>query len=71
MPAIVFPSSPTFGQIHVASNNVTYTWVGDRWSSENPMHNGDAVYTIFGGGARLDYFNTVDNTIDGGGAITS
>jgi len=71
MPAISFPSSPTVGQVYVASNNVAYAWTGDRWSSEIPTHNGDAVYSIWGGSADLAYYNTVDNTIDGGGAITS
>lgn len=71
MPALVFPSSPTLGQIYVATNNVAYTWAGDRWSAEIPIHNGDAVYTIIGGTADLSYYNTVDNTIDGGGAYSS
>jgi hypothetical protein len=70
MPALVFPSSPTLGQIYVATNNVAYAWTGDRWSSESPIHNGEAVYTILGGQADLSYYNTVDNTIDGGGAYT-
>ena len=70
MPALVFPSSPTLGQIYVATNNVAYAWAGDRWSSEFPIHNGEAVYTINGGRADLSYYNTVDNTIDGGGAYT-
>lgn len=70
MPAIIFPSSPTVGQMFVATNNVAYTWVGDRWSAENPVHNGDAVYTTFGGAASLDYYYA-DNTFDGGGAISS
>lgn len=53
---IEFPSSPTQGQQYVADNAVTYTWLGNRWSSATALNNGTAEYYRDGGRANTEYF---------------
>ena len=60
---IRFPADPTLGQIYVAENAVTYTWLGDRWRSVAAITQGTAQYYREGGDAATDYFY---DELDGG-----
>jgi hypothetical protein len=37
--SLTFPSNPTTGTNFVATNNIVYTWTGDRWSATLPLVN--------------------------------
>jgi hypothetical protein len=63
-----FPSNPTLGQLFVGINTVTYQWLGNRWSSAAPMHNGSTLYVYEGGNAFNIFNSLLDNVIDGGNA---
>jgi len=62
---VEFPQNPTTGQQWVAENTVTYTWLGDRWSSAIAVSNGTAVHYKEGGRANTTVFL---NELDGGTA---
>ena len=71
---VVFPQSPTLGQIWVAENTATYTWLGDRWSSVTAVVNGTAEFYDEGGRATTwanPTNNSYDTEIDGGYADIS
>ena len=68
MTAITFPSMPTMGQSYVATNAVTYTWTGDRWSSSMAITNNQAKYYVEGGDSAWTYTTATDVTLDGGTA---
>lgn len=70
---VEFPSSPTTGQIWVAENTATYTWLGNRWNSTTAVLNGQVEFYEEGG--RADTWatptnNSYDKEIDGGTATT-
>ena len=60
---ITFPAIPTLGQEYLADNSVTYEWQGTHWSNSIPTAAGRAVYTVVGGVANTETFNS---TLDGG-----
>jgi hypothetical protein len=62
---VEFPETPTLGQKYVADNAVTYTWLGNRWSSATAINAGTAEYYRDGGRANTEYFA---DTLDGGTA---
>lgn len=62
---VEFPADPTLGQTYVAENAVTYTWLGNRWSSATAINAGTAEYYRDGGRASTAYFA---DTLDGGTA---
>ena len=62
---VEFPQNPQTGQQWVAENAVTYTWLGDRWSSAPAFENGTAVHYKEGGRATTEIFR---NELDGGTA---
>jgi len=63
-PVLQFPSNPVLNQEFVADNLVTYTWLGDRWSSEAGIVQRTSRFVIDG-----EYSSsTIDNTLDGGTA---
>ena len=66
MTAITFPSSPTVGQSYVATNAVTYTWTGDRWSASRAITNNQAKYYVEGGDSSFSYNENLDGLLDGG-----
>ena len=71
---VVFPQSPTTGQIWVAENTATYTWLGDRWNSVTAVVNGTAEFYDEGGRATTwanPTNNSYDTEIDGGYADIS
>lgn len=68
MTAITFPATPTVGQSYVATNAVTYTWTGDRWSSSMAISNNQAKYYVEGGDSAWVYNAAIDSTLDGGTA---
>ena len=63
-----FPTNPTLGQLFIGDNTITYQWIGDRWSSSVPMHNGSTQYVYEGGNAFSVFNSLLDNVIDGGNA---
>ena len=65
---IYFPETPTLGQRYVGVNGVTYTWMGDRWSSATAMAQGTAEYYVDGGDAAFEYDADVNDELDGGTA---
>lgn len=62
---VEFPQNPTTGQQWVADNAVTYTWLGNRWSSATAVANGTAVHHKDGGRANTTEFL---DELDGGTA---
>lgn len=62
---VTFPADPTLGQDYVATNTVTYTWLGDRWSSVPAIEQGRAEFYREGGAAATEEF---DEDLDGGTA---
>jgi len=70
---VEFPSSPTTGQVWVAENTATYTWLGDRWNSTTAVLNGTVEFYDEGGRA-ITWANptngVTDNELDGGTATT-
>ena len=70
---VVFPQNPTSGQIWVAENTATYTWLGDRWNSVTAVVNGRVEFYEEGGRANTwatPTNNSYDKEIDGGTATT-
>jgi len=71
---VVFPQSPTLGQIWVAENTAAYTWLGNRWNSVTAVLNGKAEFYDEGGRANT-WANPTngpsDTEIDGGVATTT
>jgi len=37
--SLTFPQNPTTGTNFIATNNIVYTWTGDRWSASLPLVN--------------------------------
>ena len=73
MTAIYLPPSPTAGQVYVATNGVSYTWMGGYWSSEVAILNGQAVPYYEGGDSTTwstaSQVNSTDSPVlDGGTA---
>jgi len=68
MTAITFPTNPIIGQSYVATNAVTYTWTGDRWSSSQAIGSNQAKYYVEGGDSAWTYTTATDITLDGGTA---
>lgn len=66
MTAITFPASPTVGQSYVATNAVTYTWTGDRWSASQAITSSQAKYYVEGGDSSSAYIENVNGLLDGG-----
>ena len=66
MTAITFPATPTVGQTYVATNAVTYTWTGDRWSASQAIANTQAKYYVEGGDSSSTYIENVNGLLDGG-----
>ena len=70
---VVFPSSPTTGQVWVAENTATYTWLGNRWNSTTAVLNGTVQFYDEGGRAitwATPTNGVNDNELDGGTATT-
>ena len=63
---IQFPASPTLGQQYVGINTVTYTWLGNRWSSVNAIEDGTAEFYVDGGDGGFEYDPLVNEILDGG-----
>jgi hypothetical protein len=66
--AVEFPANPVYGQRFVAENTVTYTWLGNRWSSETAIESGLAEYYVEGGRADFVYNPETNTLLDGGTA---
>ena len=70
MTAITLPSTPSTGQIYVATNGATYLWLNDHWNTSVPLLNGSAVFYYEGGDATTwataNQTNPGDTTLDGG-----
>jgi hypothetical protein len=66
MTAITFPTTATVGQSYVATNAVTYTWTGDRWSARQAIANTQAKYYVEGGDSSSTYIENVNGLLDGG-----
>ena len=62
---VEFPANPATGQQYVADNAVTYTWLGNRWSSATALNAGTAEHYRDGGRASTAYFSDI---LDGGTA---
>ena len=62
---VQFPQNPILYQLWVAENTVTYMWLGDRWSSAEPLEQGVAEYYMDGG--RSDTTDFLDE-LNGGTA---
>ena len=62
---VEFPQNPTLGQDYVADNAVTYTWLGNRWSSQPALNAGRAEHYLDGGRSTTVVFT---NELDGGTA---
>lgn len=62
---VEFPQNPELGQDYVADNAVTYTWLGNRWSSQPALNAGRAEHYRDGGRATSTYFADI---LDGGTA---
>jgi hypothetical protein len=70
---VVFPQNPALGQIWVAENTATYTWLGDRWNSATAVLNGRAEFYEQGGRANTWATPTngpQDKELNGGTATT-
>ena len=68
MSALTFPQNPQLGQEFVATNGVTYTWLG-YWSSSSPMTGGNSYFVYEGGDAVYDVTNDINGLeLDGGNA---
>ena len=60
------PLNPTLNQQYVANNGVTYTWLGNRWSSEPAIRLGTASFYYEGADAFFDYDPDINDDLDGG-----
>ena len=65
--AITFPTSPTLGQEYVATNGVTYVWLG-YWSSKQASETGKSYFTVDGGDSAYIFNELTDLELDGGTA---
>jgi hypothetical protein len=68
MTAITFPTNPTMGQEYIPNNSAVYVWLGNRWSTAQPVIQGQANSVAEGGSSTTVYNELTDNTIGGGGA---
>ena len=68
MTAITFPTNPAMGQEYIPNNAAVYVWLGDRWSTAQPVIQGQAYSVAEGGSSTTVYNELTDNTIGGGGA---
>ena len=62
---IYFPPNPTVGQKYVGVNGVTYTWMGNCWSSAIAVEQGIANHYVDGGDSTFDYNENRDGLLDG------
>lgn len=72
MTTLYLPPNPATGQVYVATNGATYTWLGNRWSSAAAVSNGTAVYVEEGGDSTTwatPQNTAADTTVDGGGSL--
>ena len=60
--------NPTLNQQYVANNGSTYTWLGNRWSTEPAIRRGTAYFYYEGADAAFDYNEVTDDELDGGWA---
>ena len=60
------PLNPTLNQQYVANNGITYTWLGNRWSSEVAVRTGTAAFYYEGSDAAFEYDPYVNDELDGG-----
>ena len=72
MTAIFLPPNPTTGQEYVATNGVTYIWLGDRWNTTEPIRNQTAAF-YYEGGDSTTWLDTQtfppDTVLDGGNSF--
>jgi hypothetical protein len=68
MRSVTMPENPTVGQVYVPTNDVIYTWTGDRWSSKVAIEDGTAQYVADNQFADFEYDPEFDNIFNGGGA---
>ena len=68
MTAITFPTNPAMGQEYIPNNSAVYVWLGNRWSTAQPVIQGQANSVAEGGSSTTVYNELTDNTIGGGGA---
>jgi hypothetical protein len=68
MTVITFPTNPTLGQEYIPNNAAVYVWLGNRWSTAQPVIHGQAYSVAEGGSSTTVYNELTDNTIGGGGA---
>ncbi len=68
MRTIEMPASPTPGQVYIPTNDVIYTWTGDRWSSKTAIESGTAQYVADNQFADFVYDPDFDNIFNGGTA---
>jgi len=72
MPIISFPSNPYIGQQYSATNNLSYIWDGEKWSSMASLFGGGTNYILPAasnsvlGGVKIGS----NITVDGGGVIS-
>ncbi len=66
MRTISMPVNPTVGQVYVPSNDVIYTWTGDRWSSKTAIEDGTAQYVADNQFADFAYNLEPENILHGG-----
>ena len=60
------PLNPTLNQQYVANNGSTYTWLGNRWSTEPAIRQGTAYFYYEGADATFDYDPYINDELDGG-----
>jgi hypothetical protein len=65
---LYFPPNPTQYQRYVATNGVTYTWLGDRWNARQAVEEGVAEYYIDNNDAFFEYNSDLHDELDGGAA---
>lgn len=72
MPIISFPSNPYIGQQYSATNNLSYIWDGEKWSSMASLFGGGTNYILPAasnsvlGGVKIGS----NITVDGSGVIS-
>jgi hypothetical protein len=68
MRILEMPANPTVGQVYIPTNDVIYTWTGDRWSSKTAIESGTAQYVADNQFADFVYDPDFDNIFNGGTA---
>jgi hypothetical protein len=67
MSVLTFPQSPATGQEFVATNGITYTWIG-YWSSARANDLGQSYFVYEGSDSAYEFNPTTDLELDGGAA---